>query len=209
MAYLIQSFMENKRKETLYERVKDALMFPENNKISNPFFCNKQGHKLFQTRDYFDFFSLMHFVDWNVNIQRRLVQNEPFVLATPDTPPGVSSLLSTTSPIVSAMMAPVTQRTPSDEAQLGQSHCLIPTVLVEEVNGDSDLDFAEIIRICDYFGFDTKISINSSEKLIDYEFSHKKDLQPSESKLRKNSIAMIGKNMDLHFYFLIIMISPL
>ena len=191
MAYLTNSFIENKRKETLYERVKDVLLFPENNKISSPFLSNKHGHKLYQTREYFDFSSLMHIIDWNVNIQRRLLQNEPFpfVLASPDTPPGVSRLFGASSPFLPAMMAPVYSSQPqhkaSDLEEVDYSPRQNPALLVEDEHGYSNLDFDHIISLSDLFGFDTKISINSTDKLIDYEFSHTSELQPSEGELRK------------------------
>ena len=181
MAYLAQSFMENKRKDTLYERVKDVLMFPENNKISSPFLSNKQGHKLYQTRELFNFCSLMQFVHWNLTIQERLVQHEPIPSFTSTSstsqPLGVCQLLS--CPPLGPIMAPITQ---------------IPTLLVDDASVESNLDFGEIISVCQYSGFDIKISIAASEKLIDYDLTPKRQSSPSEeAQLRK------GFNSEFHF----------
>ena len=187
MAYLAQSFMENKRKDTLYERVKDVLMFPENNKISSPFLCNKQGHKLYQTRELFNFCSLMQFVHWNLTILDRLVQHEPipsFTSSSTSQPLGVCQLLS--CPPLAPVMAPITQT--SDHRQ-------IPTLLVDDASVvESSLDFGEILSVCEHSGFDIKISIAASEKLIDYDLSPKRQSSPSEeAQLRK------GFNSEFHF----------
>ena len=185
MAYITHSFIENKRKETLYERVKDVLLFPENNKISSPFFCSKHGHKLSQTRKYFDFSSLMHIIDWNVNIERRLLQNQPFPFAVtaPETPPGVSRLFGATSPFLPAMVAPVCVSQPqhrdSDLEEVDCSPRQNPALLIEDEHGYPDLNFGDIISVSNFFGFDTKISVNSTERLVDYEFTHTNNFQPS------------------------------
>ena len=192
MAYLAQSFMENKRKDTLYERVKDVLMFPENNKISSPFLCNKQGHKLYQTRELFNFCSLMQFVHWNLTILDRLVQHEPipsFTSSSTSQPLGVCQLLS--CPPLGPIMAPITQT--SDH---WPSHRQIPTLLVDDASVvESNLDFGEILSVCEYTGFDIKISIAASEKLIDYDLSPKRHSSPSEE-------AQLRKGFNSEFIFL-------
>ena len=185
MAYLAQSFMENKRKDTLYERVKDVLMFPENNKISSPFLSNKQGHKLYQTRELFNFCSLMQFVHWNLTIQERLVQHEPIASFRSGKPLGVCQLLS--CPPLGPVMAPLTSLPPG--------HSQIPTLLVDDASVESNLDFGEIISVCEYSGFDMKISIDASEKLINYDLSPKRQSSSSEeARLRK------GFNSEFTFY---------
>ena len=190
MAYITHSFIENKRKETLYERVKDVLLFPENNKISSPFLCNKHGHKLSQTREYFDFSSLMHIIDWNVNIERRLLQNQPFPFAVtaPETPPGVSRFFGASSPFLPAMLAPVCSSQPQHrDPDLDEVDCSPrqnPALLIEDEHGYPDLNFGDIISVSNFLGFDTKISVNSTERFVDYEFTHTNDFQPS-AQLRK------------------------
>ena len=195
MAYLAQSFMENKRKDTLYERVKDVLMFPENNKISSPFLSNKQGHKLHQTRELFNFCSLMQFVHWNLSIQERLVQHEPIASFTSNQPMGVCQLLS--CPPLGPVMAPLTS--PGLDRQ-------IPTLLVDDASVESNLDFGDIISVCEFSGFDIKISIDSSEKCIDYDFCPKRQSSPlDEAQLRKSfnsEFQMVIKRFFTYFFIL-------
>ena len=201
MAYLAQSFMENKRKDTLYERVKDVLMFPENNKISSPFLSNKQGHKLYQTRELFNFCSLMQFVHWNLSIQERLVQHEPIAGFSSGQPLGVCQLLS--CPPLAPLMAPLTSLPPG--------HRQIPTLLVDDASVESNLEFGEIISVCEYSGFDIKISIDASEKLIDYDLSPKRQTSPSEeAQLRKgfNSEFIFFMKIFFCFYFILIECFP-
>ena len=190
MAYLAQSFIENKRKDTLYERVKDVLMFPENNKISSPFLSNKQGHKLYQTRELFNFCSLMQFVHWNLTIQERLVQHEPIPSFTSNSsqPLGVCQLLS--CPPLAPVMAPISQTL----APAGPDR-QVPTLMVDDASVETNLDFGEIISVCESSGFDIKISIAASEKLIDYDFSPKTQSSPSEE-------AQLRQDLEFEFNFL-------
>ena len=187
MAYLVHSFMENKRKETLYERVMDVLIFPENNKISSPFLSNKQGHKLTQSGDLLKFYKLMQIVNLNVTINEPFVQQEPIPSFNKLQPLGVSSPLGCSPP--AAVMAPTSQTsTPPGLDEHWSSHRQIPTLIVEDASVESGpgLDYGEIISVCEHSGFDMKISIDASEKNINYDFLPQRQSSTSEeAQLRK------------------------
>merc|ERR1711971_274457 len=84
-------------------------------------------------------------------------------------------------------MAPITQT--SDP---WPSHRQIPTLLVNDASVvESNLDFGEIISVCEFSGFDIKISIAASEKLIDYDLSPKRQSSPSEEAQLSNLLSKI------------------
>ena len=115
------------------------------------------------------------------NNKESFVQHEPTLSSTS------TNIQPLSSPPPAPLIAPSTQTSsPPGLDDHWFSHSQNPTPIVEDASVESNLDFGEIVSVCEHTGFKMKISIDASEKIINYDFLPKGQSSPSEeAQLRK------------------------